>query len=240
MVIKKITLSGLIGLLLLIPATVRTEINFSFKDVDDNTKTAAIVFGVAAGALVGYKLYQFAYNKYKQYNEQIIIDKTVDALIVSCMPVSLVKKLSPKERDELLQKKAWLINIRKRILNKLEEIVAHDNNLSKNHKEVISSKLKTAKTMFAVIDTFKLYNRFENDYKKASYLDTVIENRIINSLIISLKPIEECMPTDLATKQEIQARRKKVIERVKSNANEIVVQNIVGLLALFSNNSSLN
>ncbi|MDT8413652.1 MAG: hypothetical protein RQ875_14390 [Vicingaceae bacterium] len=170
------------------------------KDTVSNCYSSKIGFGVVA-VIAGYAAGTFIYKAYKCYLENKIINETVDALFLSLTLNSTLAKLPKEEQEKAFRKKAWLISMRKRIISQLQQ----QKTLSKEHKAALNKALNNAYLAFNIVDLFSK-NPYEQDYVNASFLDTMIENNIINSILLQFKPNAECNQEELTKKTRTRSK----------------------------------
>ena len=191
-----------------------------------NTLKIAAVGTVVVGA--GYALGKFAYNKYKQYMKNRIIDESVEAVVLACTPNLKLSLLPEQARQDALRKKARLINIRKRVVTKLSEAVTHGSTFSSDdHRYALQKNMQYAETAFKLVDAIRFENPYEKEYTVASYVDTVVEKNVIDSLMLASKPDKECSSAELRKKQEIAQRREVILGKLKDRVSIVVLNKLI-------------
>lgn len=192
------------------------------------------LIALASCAAVGYLGYKFYYQG-KEYLENKIIDETVDAIVVGLTPVSSLNGLPNEEREKVLRKKARLINMRKRVLVKLnDQIIDTSNSLSQLHRDAIQEDIYNAKTAFIIIDAFRIKNSYEKDYIVASKLDQYIEDNIVSSIILVKKPDVECTQQELNEKQAKEQCKAKIVAKLQRKVNAIILGQLIQSALLFN------
>ena len=91
--------------------------------------------------------------------------------------------------------------MRKRIINALEKRLAHDHTLSHEHHKALTSDLKLIKSIFGLIDTFRLYNPFEDECAQGTFIDAYLEKDLVNAIILAKKPDVECTQAERKEKE---------------------------------------
>lgn len=157
----------------------------------------------------------FNNNKSRNYIENKIVDEAVDYLALIFTLNSTIEKLPQKERENLLRQKAWLLNIRRRIINKLKDII-NKPNLSEEYRFRLNGSLQKISKAFDLIDNLKEENIYEKEYKDPSWFDKIIENNIIESILSCFKPDPECTQKELQKKQEATKRIFNIISKLKN------------------------
>ncbi len=191
--------------------------------------------GIGAGLFLGYKAIRWAYQKSQHYVENKIIDETVDALVLALTTNATLQRLPQEERERAFRKKAKLINMRKRMLNRLINHVADTTNgLSEAHRTLLQEDIELVKAIFTVVDLVRTQNPYEKEYAEASILDTAIENTVMNSIILMSKPENECTPKELSQKQQKAVRRDKIIAKLKGRIRSIWLQKIARSVVLLN------
>lgn len=193
------------------------------------TKNNALIAGscLAAG-YAGYKLYHYG----QEYLENRIIDEAVDAIQTGLTPVYTLQNMPAHKREEILKKKARLINIRKRIMAQLDRHVNGASALSPQHKETIQEDLKLAKTACKLIDAVRTSNPYEAEYTQASTIDQIIEKNIINSILLVTKPDNECTQKELQQKKAKEIRKAKIVEKLKGKAYTVATKAILSSIVM--------
>ncbi len=166
--------------------------------------------GCIFASIAGYTIYKISQN----YIENKIINETVESLSLALTPNSTISRLPAKEEEKAFRKKAWLINLRKRVIAQINTKI-QDNNLSYNHRIALSNSLQTISAACHAIDNLRTTNPYEQEYLEASRLDQIIENKLINSIILRFKPNNECTQAELLQKKEIDKRRTLIVSRLK-------------------------
>lgn len=167
------------------------------------------------GAFAGYKLLNLCHDQFKQHIENKIVEQAANNIVLALTTNRTLQLLPAKEREEAFRNKAHLINRRKNVLALLNATLKLGT-LSPTHHKNLDDKLELANTVFTIVDLFRGENPYEKEYEGANLYDTFIENKIVDSIILSCKPTEECTPDELKLKTEIEARREKIIENVSN------------------------
>jgi hypothetical protein len=188
----------------------QTETNISF-DKAEYAKAAI----VASITIALYKLSEYFYSQFKQFSEETLTEEAANKIYIALMSQKAVKKLPTNEQEKILKEKARLINIRIRVLKKLEDKANNDPNLSPKHKATILSFIKKMRALFKVVDLVRSKNPYENDYTSASLVDKALEKKLIKSIISNKKPNSECTQQELDKKQKSKQRRTKMVAILK-------------------------
>ncbi|MDR3550705.1 MAG: hypothetical protein P4L31_04785 [Candidatus Babeliales bacterium] len=180
--------------------------------------------GILAG-ITGYTIGKYLYAKYTAYVNNQIINETVDALYLSITLNNTIEKLPQSEREQAFRNKARYINIRKRVIAQLEDI-AKQKSLSQEHHIALDNRLNRISFLFKCVDGMRNQNPYEDEYSVASRFDKIIEKNIINSIILNLKPDNECTQEEFTKKQALADRRSiisdKLQERISKNIQIVV------------------
>lgn len=211
--VRSILFAAIGGAILTLPNS-----GIALPSCDDITVTNAAK--VAAVGLCGYAAYKLAFFCYNQFNERIenkIITEAADNIVLALTSNSTLQKLPTQQRENAFRAKARLIGMRKRITTDLMQKLADSaNNFSAEHRKSLLGKVIFADSLFAAIDAVRGENPYEDEYETATTMDTFIESKIINSIILTCKPNEECSADELAQKQKIEARRVKIVQKASS------------------------
>jgi hypothetical protein len=167
------------------------------------------------GAFAGYKLLNLCHDQFKQHIENKIVEQAANNIVLALTANKTLQLLPESERVQAFKDKAHLINMRKRVLVTLNTTLKNDPFSPVHHKN-LDDKLELANTVFTIVDLFRTENPYEKEYANPTMYDTFIENKIVDSIILSCKPTEECTPDELKLKSEIEARREKIIENVSN------------------------
>lgn len=232
MAMKKFLLSTLLFATLI--DTPATHAISSFDSISSTVADLSPFAKVGTGALAvaaGYTASILAYNSYQQYVENKIINETVEALFLSITLNSTIKKLPKTEREEAFRKKARLINLRKRIIARLEDVITNET-LSAEHTAALNQNLQKALKAFALIDKIRNENPYEQEYAVASQLDQMIENNLINSILLRFKPDTECTQQERAKKQELTNRRSIIKQKLQDKIANVWSANIMQMLII--------
>ena len=192
------------------------------------TQRNLIVAGCCAAA--GYAGYQF-YQYSKEYVENRIVEETIQAIEVGLTPVSALDVLSSQDREAALRKKAQLINMRKRVMAALTTQI---DTLSNQHKEIIQKDLVRAKKAFSIIDLFRKHNPYEKEYTIATSFDSLVENNIVSSIILTTKPDNECTQKELVEKQKKAERKAKILAKLAGRINALILAQLMQSTFLFN------
>lgn len=169
-------------------------------------------------AMAGYKLAELIYTQVKDYLENRLLDTVADDIVIAITPGFTLNK---KNKEEILRKKARITNMRKRVLIKVQAIVA-EANLSNKHKKALRSDIEMKKFFFRMIDAVGTENPYEKEYTNPSMVDTAIENSIVSSMLLNTKPAAECSLLELEEKNAKQKFRKKLMKKLKGRLNAAV------------------
>lgn len=205
--------------------------SIAFSSCDDITVTnAAKVAAIGLGAYATYKIAFFCYNQFNEYIENKIITEAADNFILAVTSNYTLQKLPVEQREKAFRRKARLIGMRKRIINDLKQKLSDSaNNFSSEHRKLLQEKIALADTLFAGIDLARTENPYEDEYGTASTIDAFIESKIINSIILTCKPKEECSIDELTQKQKIEARRTKIVQKASSKISSIWGKKLISL-----------
>lgn len=187
------------------------------------SSTAKVSAGILAG-MTGYTLGKYLYAKYTAYVNNKIINETVDALYLSITLNNTIEKLPQSEREQAYRKKAQCINARKRVIVQLTDIEKQAS-LSKQHSASLHKLLYRTSKIFNLVDSIRTQNPYEQDYIVASRLDKIVENSLIKSIILNLKPENECTQAELTKKQELAHRRSIIEHKLKNKIVENALDN---------------
>lgn len=185
------------------------------------------------GAFAGYKLFNLCHDQFKQHIENKIVEQAADNIVLALTTNKTLEMLPAKKREEAFRNKAHLINMRKRVLATLNTKLKNDPFSPVHHKN-LDDKLELANTVFTIVDLFRTENPYEKEYVNPTMYDTFIEDKIVDSIILSCKPTEECTPDELKLKTEIEARREKIIENVSNKVGVLWRGRILALAGLIA------
>jgi len=171
--------------------------------------TKTIVIGSCIAAPLAYGIY-----KVGNWCVQRIIDREIlDAInVLSISPLG-------DYSDSLLRKKAKLITMRQRIVVQLEASLSR---LDGTHKDNVAAFVNTAKILFDGIDKLRSWvlpkNPYEQQYVNPSWIGSFVEKRIVNNIILSCKPDEDCTDAEKKAKKQIQQQRTKILQLLKQTS----------------------
>lgn len=188
----------------------------SCDDINATNVAKAAAFGLCG--YVAYKLTYFCYNQFNDHIENKIIIEAANNIVLALTSNHTIQKLPTQQREEAFRAKSRLIGMRKRIITNLKNMLADSaNNLSSEHHKALQDKISLADTLFAGIDLVRGENPYEDEYETATTMDAFIESKIINSIILTCKPNEECSLDELSQKQKLEARRDKIVQKARSH-----------------------
>ena len=143
-----------------------------------------------------------------------------------------IERLPEQDKEAAFRKKAQCINMRQRIITKLKTKL-QDQDLSPKHKAILSEKLKKTSDIFAVIDTLRKPNPYEKEYLNASMLENLIENNFVNSVVLNLKPDNECSPKEIALKAELALKRSLIINKLENRIAKNIIDKALAVAICF-------
>lgn len=169
-----------------------------------NFKKSAIAASVVAGcSYIGYKLYK-----------NVKIFKTIENKIVDRMTNALASFLvhNDKLTDKELKDKAWINNIRKRVILRLR---AKDiSMLSEQHQKAYTKSLARTRKFFSTLDFVYMPTKYDDNYVEPTALDVLIENKMVDSFVVSAKPEAECTQSELLKKQAAEKRSHEILIKI--------------------------
>lgn len=192
-------------------------------------KTAALIAGGYFAYTYGKKTYSFI----KLNLDQKIEEETIRL-------IELQFKLNPQCNDKELKDKAWSINIRKCVIEKLDQIDSQDPRWSHKFEE----EFKTYKKQFDKLDKFRtkvysavhlLANDYEQEYnkpyEKISYLDQYLINTIVNNTLLKYKPDQECTAQEIIKKQNMKVSSERIAKVIQNDLGKLVLKKTLSSLA---------
>lgn len=201
--------------LLLFPATTRPHWIESYISPDAQKMVGAAAIA-AATAYAGYKLISWGKHYIQEKAENKIVDEMADSVFIALTRNKTINTWSKEEKEAAFRKKAWLINIRKRALNKLAGRIQGLGSISANHRANLNQGLQVANQAFKAIDAIRKRNTYEREYSVPTLLDNAVEDRIVDSLILAFKPKKECSSAELSKKAAAQSRRAKIVAKLRN------------------------
>lgn len=218
--------------LILIPSAALCDTQTPQPSSFEMSRNQVIIAVIGAAALFGgFKIAQYLINQSKNYIDQKIEDEIVETITLACTTNGSIEKLPQQEKEAALKKKAWFINVRKRILVKLNTLLNSSTNLlSASHHTVLKATIASAQSIFSLVDLVRSTNPYENDYETPSYVDLAIEDQIIDSILLMSKPNAECTQAELAKKAAGKPRQARIAARLKSKVNKLIIDKILKLV----------
>ncbi|MDR3647146.1 MAG: hypothetical protein P4L22_06405 [Candidatus Babeliales bacterium] len=201
-------------------ASLKTSIETSLQAIKDkgitltdNQKSGLQIVGVLCGAYLGYNLIKKSYSSLKSNIEQEFENKFVHL-------IKLQFQSNKNCSDSELRDKAWAINIRKCLKQKLSEISSSDSRWSTHFDKALKKFIAT----FIIVDTTRsmlksLGNKYEQEYTKTyeqlSYIDKKLVDTLVNNILLKYKPENLCTEQEKLKKQEIKERAHRIQEKLK-------------------------
>lgn len=207
---------------------------YSFEDLKllwnnrtTNQKRAAqVALGLttlAGACILGKMLYT---KTQKKINEKVE-NEIVDSIVFVFTSNYSISKLPKQEREHAFRKKAKLINTRIRVMKRLDTLVNDANSsLSEQHQMQLKDRYNQAKSVFKYVDMAResflsLANPYEQEYKNNTLVDAIVENKIVDSIILSCKPVNEYTAADNINKQEADLRRANILKKLENKLSII-------------------
>lgn len=170
-------------------------------------------------AMYAGNMLQVVPNAYKTLEEIVsnkINEHIIDSLILLLTPICYLNKLVGEDREKKFNRKAYLLSAKTRIITSLQSICNDQHaKLSYMHREQLKTNIEKAKAIFDWVDFIDkgaswLFEVPKLEYKDPRFIDKMIEDRLVSSIVISSKPLAEC------TEQEKldRANNRKVIKRL--------------------------
>lgn len=172
----------------------------------------AIVSAVTYGV---YTLYKGARVKVSAYVDTYVEDAAVEAIVLA------FKKPSSCTEEEL-SKKAHLICRRGRIVKALDEKIEQGHAFRKKFDKI--------KMLFSAIDLFRKVHKDEQKYANPSIVDRIEEERIVQSILLSIKPDDHCTQHELEKKETARKKRKKILSRLVAMNPSLAKNELVKLI----------
>ncbi|MDR3647145.1 MAG: hypothetical protein P4L22_06400 [Candidatus Babeliales bacterium] len=179
-------------------------------------KTTALLTAAYYSCVYGTKAYNYILTKIDEKSEKEIVRL-----------IELQFKLNPQCNDQELRDKAWSINLRKCILDKLDQIDSSDPRWSQNFQDALSKlqkSFKTFDTVRSVINTVTVHvlenNRekeYDKPYEELSYFDQYLVHIIVNNTLLKYKPNNECSASEKAKKIEMEASSERINKILKND-----------------------
>ena len=215
-------------------STTSTRANGSFLASTTAQKIVTLAVGGAA-AYGGYKIAKFSYYWIKEYIENKIINKATQSIMIILTPQAALKTLPQEKQKAILHKKARFVCMRQRIVGQLQTYINNSKDtLSPAHYKELESINKKARLVFKAVDFFRNENVYEQEYKIANSVETIIENEILKSLIADAKPNSECTAKELAQKKQRQERRSKIIAKLTPRIEKAILKHITDSTLFFN------
>lgn len=176
--------------------------------------------GLSVAALGGYKIGSYFYKITRLKVENKIEDDVVQLIILSLTLNASINALPAKEREQKFRAKARCINIRMRVMNKLDDLISSsESTLDATHKELLRKKIKPIKSFFDSLDDWRklpfcIQNPYEKEYREPTFTDKIFEQRMIDSILLSIKPDEECTAQELELKKSAEERKIRILKKV--------------------------
>lgn len=157
----------------------------------------------------------YAYEKVSRYVENYCAHACAQAIGIALTSHTKINSLPEPERTQKLKKKARIIALRKGVLQNIEQFIASPDfeTLSVAHKEAITCTFQRIKKQLALLDFIISPHCPEMEWQH-SYIDALIERKVLSSFILSCKPDSECLQSELDQKDHNKAFRKTVINLV--------------------------
>jgi len=225
-----------IFLCLLVVSQNLMPISFSFtvlkNNVDTATKKIEInpikTLCVAGSIYLIYKYGEKAFKSLKNKIEYRIENRFLNAIKLQFKP-------NPNCTDSELKEKAWFINIRKCLIERLEQIDPSDNMWSENFDHELS-KYKKAFDLFdnarnKVFDVVKfLANPYEHEYQKTydelNIYDKLIIDNLVKNILLKYKPDILCSQDELFKKAQMKIESKKFNNVIISDLEKMILPKI--------------
>lgn len=224
--VRTILFATITGAILVLPGS-----SIAFPSLNEITATdVAKAATIGLGAYATYKLAFFCYNQFNEYIENKIITEAADNIVLAVTSNYTLQKLPEEQREKAFRAKARLIGMRKRILNDLKQKLSDPaNSFSSEHRKLLQEKITVADILFAAVDLVRIENPYEDEYETPTTMDAFIESKIINSIILTCKPKEECSTDELTQKQKIEARRAKIVQKAQAQITSIWAKKLISL-----------
>jgi len=192
-------------------------------------------FGTAAVIIyAGYKLAGFIQSKFTNYVSDKIENEIADSIVLVLTTNAAIKRLSEGECEFKLKKKADLIILRQEVMLELAKRIG---NLPETYKHDVRAKFESVKGAFDLIDGWRnskllnalgavIKNPYEHQVDKNSMKFKFIKNKMVEAALLSLKPSNICLPSEMKTKQEAELRRARVIARLEGRIEDIWINKL--------------
>lgn len=224
-ILRKIILGSLVIAILGAPSF---SCAFSWNDV--TAKDVAKGAALGLGAYAAYKITLFVYEQFNKQLENKIIDESADHIVLALTSNTTIKKLPAAQREAALRTKARLICMRKRIIDNIKQKLSNPAcHYSLEHQTILQERINLADLLFGGLDLVRGENEYEKEYETPTTIDAFVESKIIDSIILTCKPAEECNIDELNQKQKIESRREKIIQKASSKISSIWGKKLLGV-----------